>query len=249
MILAIVQARMSSHRLPGKVLKPILGEPMLSHQIRRIQRSHNIDKLIVATSDHYSDNAIASLCSQLSIGCFRGSLSNVLERFFLAAEAFKPEHIVRLTGDCPVIDPVIIDDVISLHLKQKSDYCSNCHPATYPDGLDVEVMTWQALLTAYREAESKLDLEHVTPYIALHPERFRIANKLSVEDNSHLRWTVDEAEDFELINQLFNRLYPLKPNFEYQDMLNLIGESPNLSKINRTHKRNAGSGKESIDDI
>jgi spore coat polysaccharide biosynthesis protein SpsF len=241
MIFAILQARTSSTRLPGKVLKPILGRPMLSLQIERIQRSKKIDKLIVATSNDRSDNDIENLCINIQIPCFRGSLDDVLDRFYQIAIQYKPEHVVRLTGDCPLIDPEIIDKVINFYFEGDFDYATNSMvPCTFPDGLDVEVFSFTVLEKAWHEARLSSHREHVTPFILQHPEMFRIGyykNKLNL---SHLRWTVDEPEDFELVSQIYNELYPKNPTFITEDILGLINRKPSLLEINSHVERNLG---------
>jgi spore coat polysaccharide biosynthesis protein SpsF len=230
---AILQARMSSTRLPGKVLKPILGKPMLVQQIERIKRSILIDNIIVATSDDSSDDEIEYLCKSLDIKCFRGSLHDVLARYYQASLAYPSEHIVRVTGDCPIIDPDIIDKVITLHIGSNADYTSNCMHPSFPDGLDTEVFTFDALESAFLNATSKDEREHVTPYIYAEKsnkicEEFRHSPNLA-----HLRWTVDQPEDFILIEHIYNTLYPTNPNFTFKDVLSLIEEQPQLTQINK----------------
>jgi spore coat polysaccharide biosynthesis protein SpsF len=241
MILAILQARTSSTRLPGKVLKPILGHPMLSLQIERIQRSKKIDKLIVATSNDRSDSDIEDLCINIQISCFRGSLHDVLDRFYQTAIQYKPEHVVRLTGDCPLIDPEIIDKVINFYFEGDFDYATNSMaPHTFPDGLDVEVFSFTALKKAWHETLLPSHREHVTPFILQHPEMFRIGHYKNKLNLSHLRWTVDEPEDFELVSQIYNELYPKNPTFITEDILGLINRKPSLLEINSHVERNLG---------
>ena len=152
-VLAIIQARSSSSRLPGKVLMPILGEPMLLRQIERVRRSNLINNIVVATSLDSSDDALVYLLKSRGINCYRGDLNNVLKRFYDTALCYKTEHIVRITGDCPLIDYEVIDKVISLHLRSNSNYTSNTNPPTFPDGLDVEVFNFYAIETAIKEAK------------------------------------------------------------------------------------------------
>jgi spore coat polysaccharide biosynthesis protein SpsF len=244
MIFAILQARTSSTRLPGKVLKPILGCSMLSLQIERIQRSKKIDKLIVATSNERSDNDIGNLCINIQIPCFRGSLDDVLDRFYQTAMQYKLEHVVRLTGDCPLIDPEIIDDVIEFYLKGGYDYATNSMvPYTFPDGLDVEVFRFTVLEKAWHEALLSSHREHVTPFIRQHPELFKVGHYKNEVDLSHLRWTVDEPEDFEFISQIYKELYPQNPTFITEDILELINRKPSLLEINSHVERNLGAKK------
>lgn len=241
--LIILQARTSSSRLPGKVLMPILGQPMLSHQIHRLKQVKTPNKLIVATSILASDNAIAALCKDLQVECFRGSLNDVLERYAQAAKANNPAgeitNIVRVTGDCPLIDSSIIDDVIKLFVKDNVDYCSNCFPATLPDGLDVEVFSLDALEKAQTLCESKADREHVTPFIWRNPEIFSQSNFNYTSDLSHYRWTVDEPEDFELVDKIYQALFPSNQNFSLPDILSLLEQQPKLSHINHKFALNS----------
>lgn len=238
MILAILQARTGSTRLPGKVLMPILGEPMLVRQIERLRRCRRIDKLLIATTADIDDDPIAALCMQRDLPCFRGSSDDVLDRFYQAAADYHPQHLVRLTGDCPLADPKIIDACIALHLEGGYDYTSNIQPPSYPDGLDAEVMTFATLKNAWQAAETIMAREHVTYYIYRHPEKFKIANLENEIDYSSLRWTVDEKEDFEFVTKVYQALYPDNPEFDYHDVLALLDKSPELKQINSYLERN-----------
>ncbi|CAN7157094.1 cytidylyltransferase domain-containing protein [Paenibacillus sp. LjRoot56] len=240
MILAILQARVSSSRLPEKVLLPLVGEPMLARQLERILRSEKIDRLIVATSNDVSDDPIAQLCENKSISCFRGSLEDVLDRFYQAAKPFNPEHVVRLTGDCPLSDPDLIDAIICAHIAGKYDYTTNALEPTYPDGLDVEVMRYKCLEEAWRNADLLSEREHVTPYIHQRSSHFNINHFKSNENLSHLRWTVDERLDYELINHFYQALYPLKSTFTTVDVLTYLHENPELTIYNTDFQRNEG---------
>ncbi len=232
-VLAIVQARMSSTRLPGKVLKPLAGKPMLARQLERIARARLVDKLVVATSAEASDDPIAVVCAGLGIACFRGSLADVLGRFIGAAEAFgPPQHIVRLTGDCPLTDPAIVDAAIALHLANGVDYTSNGVQRTYPDGLDVEVMTFVALARAACEASEPFEREHVTPRLYRRTDLFSQQPLLNPVDLAELRWTVDNAKDFEFAEKVFQELLPLNPDFGWREVLALVQEKPEIAAIN-----------------
>ena len=241
MILAILQARMTSSRLPGKVLRPILGRPMLERQIERILRSKRIDRLVVATSLNPEDDAIEALCRRLEVDCFRGDLQNVLDRFYQAARQYDPNHVIRLTGDCPLVDPVLVDKLVDFYLAQKCDYASNCQEPTLPDGLDAEVFSFTVLEQTWKEAELPSHLEHVTPFIRSNPERFKSCCYKYHKDLSHLRWVVDEPEDLEFIRQIYETLYPDEPEFETEDVLALLERKPELVKINRRFERNEGA--------
>jgi spore coat polysaccharide biosynthesis protein SpsF len=248
MILAILQARMSSTRLPGKVLKILQGKPMISHQIERISKSKKIDKLIIATSNEKSDDSLDTIAKSSNVVCFRGSLKNVLTRFYNAAFQYQPKHIVRLTGDCPLIDPEIIDQTISFYLSGNYDYVSNSVEATFPDGLDVEIFSFQSLQEAFNEAQLPSQREHVTSFINSQPDRYQLECFTQSTDLSHLRWTVDEPEDFKFVNEVFKSLYPKNPDFGMHDILNLIKEKPELALINKKFTRNEGFQKSLLED-
>jgi spore coat polysaccharide biosynthesis protein SpsF len=233
MILAILQARMSSTRLPGKVLRPILGRPMLSWQIDRIRRSKTIGRLVVATSREASDDQIQAFCESNEVLCYRGELHDVLSRFRGAAEAFGPaKHVVRLTGDCPLIDWTIIDAAVDLQRRSGSDIAGNAIVRTYPDGLDAEVVLRDALDRAHHEATEPGHREHVTQYIYQHPERFRLAHLTQVPDLGLLRWTVDTPADFEMVEQVFAGLAHRHNGFLQQDVLEFLEQHPEIVAIN-----------------
>ncbi len=241
MILAILQARMSSSRLPGKVLKLILGKPMLGLQIERVLRARLIDRLIVATSTDAADESIERLCQDLGVECFRGSLDNVLDRFLHAAKQYTPGTVVRLTGDCPLTDPEVIDRTVQYFLDHDFDYVTNGGAGpTFPDGLDVEVFTFSSLRTAWENAGLPSEKEHVTPYISKHPEDFKLGVFKGHPDRSHLRWTVDEPRDFEFVARVYEELYPGNPEFNTQDILELLERKPELAMINSGIERNEG---------
>lgn len=226
-MLTIVQARMSSTRLPGKVLRPILGQPMLARQIERIRRARNIGRLVVATSTEAEDDVIRELCRTLGVACFVGSLSDVLGRYRDAARMFGPsEHIVRLTGDCPLADWDVIDAVIDLHISEGADYTSNTGKLTFPKGLDVEVFKAIHLETAALEAMDPYEREHVTAFFYRRPERFRLANLECDPPMGELRWTVDTPEDFAFVERVYGALYPQNPAFMSQDVARLTQGDP-----------------------
>ena len=238
MIIAVLQARMTSSRLPEKVLKPILGKPMLLHEVERLQRSHLIDKLAVATSTDGTDAPIAYMCHEHGIEVFRGSLDDVLDRYYQAAKPYNPDHVVRVTGDCPVIDWRIVDKVIEKHLVEDNDYTSLS--PSYPDGLDTEVVKFSTLKAAWENADKLSEREHVTLYIRNRGKNFRLG-QLELEQNfSNMRWTVDEPRDFAFINNIFEELYPKNEDFSAKDILNLLEQKPELITINAGIIRNEG---------
>jgi len=240
MIIAILQARFSSSRLRGKVLKTILGKSLLELQIERVRRSKNINRLIIASTTDISDDAIETLCNSLDIACFRGSHANVLDRFFQAALQYKPNHIVRLTGDCPLTDPEIIDKCIEFYLEGDYDYVSNTIEHTFPDGLDVEIFKFSALANAWKNAKLPSEKEHVTPYIHQNSTQFKIGSYKQKQNLSSFRWTVDEYEDFNFVTQIYENLYPCNPHFKTNDILKLINKKPELTSINEMFVRNEG---------
>ena len=231
MILAVLQARMSSTRLPGKVMAPILGQPMLLRQLERVGRARGFDRLLVATSSSPTDDAVARLCADNSIECFRGSLHDVLDRFVQAAKPYSPEHLVRLTADCPLADADVIDRVIQCHHEGCFDYTSNTRSRTFQHGLDVEVCRFVCLEQAWREAIRPFDREHVMPYL-WGSDRFRVVQVHQEQDHSHLRWTVDVAEDLELVRQIYVSLYPSNPAFTTDDIMRLLSRRPELATLN-----------------
>jgi spore coat polysaccharide biosynthesis protein SpsF len=240
MILGILQARVSSTRLPGKVLRPLLGRPMLARQIERMRRSIRMEHLLVATSDHGSDDPIQALCEAEGVDCCRGNLEDVLDRFYQAAHRLAPLHVVRLTGDCPLIDPEIIDRVVEHHIQGAFEYTSNSVERTFPDGLDVEVMTFEALARMWRDAGKPSEREHVTPYLYNHPEQFRIGKVTQAHDQSRMRWTVDEPADFEMITRIYEALYPLNASFGMTDVLDFLALNPNIQASNAMFGINEG---------
>ena len=239
-VLAIIQARCSSTRLPGKVLKPILGRSMLALHIERLRRAETLEKLVVATSDGDQDDAIEGLCEDIGIDFFRGSLNNVLDRFHCCAQRYQSDHIVRLTGDCPLADPGIIDRVVRFHLEGGYDYSSNVLPPTWPDGMDVEVMRSACLAEAHAGATLPSEREHVTSFIRNRPERYRLGNISNDEDLSAHRLSVDEPEDFEKIRLIYEALYPGNPIFSIDDIMAFLDENDGLSKMNAHIGRNEG---------
>ncbi|WP_373532723.1 cytidylyltransferase domain-containing protein [Vampirovibrio sp.] len=235
----IVQARMTSTRLPGKVLMPVLGQPLLAYELARLQRCQLVDRWMVATTVNASDDPVAALCQTLEIPVFRGSENDVLGRYYGAALQAKAQTVVRVTADCPLIDPTVIDEIIqhfqaaNFQPDQKAlDYASNTLTRTFPRGLDAEVFSFSALEMAHREATEALHREHVTPFFYQQPERFRLSAIEAPTNHSQHRWTVDTPEDFELIQRILEALYPRNPNFTTQDVLALLAQHPDWAKLN-----------------
>ena len=230
MILAVVQARMSSTRLPGKVMAPILGEPMIAKQLERVRRAKALTRTLVATSTDCSDDPLACYLASKGQALFRGSLRDVLDRYARAAQAAgEPSHVVRLTADCPLIDPEVIDEAVRLALASGAAYTSNVEQRTYPVGLDVEVVKTEALLAAAAEATDPYDREHVTPFIRGRADRFAQAHVTQPVDRSAMRWTVDRPADFAFAKGVYEALYPTDPAFTTRDVLDLLETESGLA--------------------
>jgi spore coat polysaccharide biosynthesis protein SpsF len=232
MALAILQARMSSSRLPGKVMRPLLGQPMIARQIERLGRAKGLSGLLVATSTDPSDQVIVDWCEAAGVACFRGPLEDVRARFFGALEAAGgPETFVRLTADCPLTDPDLIDRCLESHAAGDFDYTYTSKGWTFPKGLDVEIVRTAALERAARSSEDAYEREHVTPFIYRHPDLFRL-NALTCEPPARWRWTVDTPEDFAFVSAAYGALYPAKPDFTSDDILAWQATRPDLALPN-----------------
>lgn len=243
MIIAIIQARMGSSRLPNKVMLEVCGKPIIWHVVNRTTKSKMIDKIVVATADGVGNDAIREFCTENGIACVSGSENDVLDRFYKAfvhVNADDNDIIVRVTADCPLIDPTIIDEVIKHHINTNSDYTSNCIEPTFPDGLDCEVFKASVLKRAWKEAKLMSEREHVTLYIRNHPEKFTIKSFKWDNDFSNMRWTLDEKEDFQLIKEIFEELYYKNETFDTKEILKLFDKKPSLAYINGMYNRNEG---------
>lgn len=238
-VVAIIQARLGSTRLPGKILKKVLDKPLLEYQIERVRRAKTIDQIIIATTINENDDSIIELCDKLYIPYYRGSEEDVLSRYYEAATKFHADVIVRLTSDCPIIDPNVIDKVVSCYLEHQNeyDYVSNTLIRTYPRGLDTEVISYRILKQIYKEANEQIYREHVTTYLYNNYEKFKLLNVQNDFNESKHRWTVDTKEDFYLIEKIIQELYPKNNNFSINDVLNLLQENPEWYYINQHAKQ------------
>ncbi|MDH4209154.1 MAG: glycosyltransferase family protein [Anaerolineae bacterium] len=233
-VVAIIQARMGSTRLPGKVLMDLAGEPMLARVVARSRRAQTVDKVVVAATVRPADNAIANLCVEREWPCFRGGEEDVLDRHYHAAIAHEADAVVRITSDCPLIEPEIIDRVVRefLDLQPGIDYACNVLPRrTFPRGLDTEVMRFDVLEQAWREDLNLASREHVTPYIQRNPDLFRIHGVLNDVDHSHMRWTVDTPQDLEFVRRIYDHF--ADDPFSWLDVISLLDRHPEWLLINR----------------
>jgi len=229
---AIVQARMGSERLPGKVLLPLLGEPMLTRVMRRAARAGRLDAVVVATTDQPADDAIVELAERESWHVVRGSAHDLLDRYVVAARAHDAEVIVRITSDCPLIDPEVIDRTVAAFEEADVDYASNSlEPRTFPRGLDVEVVSRTALERAWREDADPAWREHATPYIYRHPEAFKVLAVRSEDDQSGQRWSVDTPEDYELVRRIYETIG--RDDFGWREALAVVEAHPDWMALNR----------------
>lgn len=239
-ILIVVQARMASSRLPGKVMMPLLGKSLLARMVERLQTIKHDATIVIATSVNPEDDIIELEAMLIDVPCYRGSANNLLERHYMTAVKNSADIVLKIPSDCPLIDPKIIDEVLNFFFQYrgKYDYVSNLHPATWPDGNDVEIMTMACLEKNWRLATRPLELEHTTPYIWENPDQFRIGN---VSWNSGLdysmshRFTIDYPEDYEFIKCVYEELYPKKPSFSCDDILNLLIKKPDIYNINAAY--------------
>ncbi len=238
-IISIIQARLGSTRLPGKVLKPILSRPMLSYMLERVKAAKRIDALMIATTENKSDQPIVEFCRSEKIKCFRGSENDVLDRYYQAARSVQAEIIVRLTADCPLIDPAVVDEIVEAFLTKypNIDFASNVKPATFPDGMDIEVFSFAALEWAWKETKNPLEREHVTPYFYDSPGRFRTLNVEAERDFSSYRLTVDYEDDFEVVSKILESLYRPGQPFGFREVVKFLDENPEILKKN-AHQRN-----------
>ena len=244
MIAAIIQARMGSTRLPGKVLKEVLGKPLLMYQIERVRVSNLLDKVIVATSVLPKDDVIADFCERNNIDCFRGSENDVLSRYYECAKKYKADIIARLTADCPLLDPIVIDSVISLFQKEKADYAANTAPpetTSFPDGSDVEVFSMQALERAFVECQDPHDREHVTFYFWRYDNNFKAVQLTQDVDWSRYRFTVDYPEDFEVVEFIIKELLKKNGFGHLENIIKIIDSNSMIKQKNAKYFFGIGS--------
>jgi spore coat polysaccharide biosynthesis protein SpsF len=231
-VVAIVQARTASTRLPGKVLKDMGGATMLARVVNRVRRAATLAEVVVATTVEPADDAVVAACEHLGAPVVRGSEADVLDRYYHAASRYGAEAIVRVTSDCPLIDPGVLDVVVDIFCRERPDYASNVIERTYPRGLDVEVLTFDALVRAWHEAAEPYQRAHVTPYLYQHPELFRLRSVTAEERAPEYRWTVDTEADLAFVREVYARLGN-QDHFCWRDVLDLQTRDPELAELNR----------------
>lgn len=236
-IVTVVQARTGSTRLPNKVLRPLAGKPLLVRMVERVQMAALAGTVVVATTTDTADDPIEALCAADGLACFRGDAHDLLDRHYQAGRRYGAEAVVKIPSDCPLIDPAVIDRVLGFYLAAPGayDYVSNLHPATYPDGNDVEVMPMAALEAAWRGATRDFEREHTTPFFWENPGRFRLANvpwESGLDYSMSHRWTIDYEEDYQFICAVYEALYPTNPRFRLDDILALQAARPDITALN-----------------
>jgi spore coat polysaccharide biosynthesis protein SpsF len=233
-----LQARTTSRRLPGKVLRDLCGAPMIIRQLERVLRARLVDRVVLATSVETSDDELAEIVESRGISVYRGSLDDVLGRFVGALHEYPAAHVVRLTGDCPLVDPDVVDAVVAQHLVCGANVTSNAAEPTFPDGLDVEVVSSAALERAGEEATLTIEREHVTQFFYRRRDQFDVVDYKGREDLSRMRWTVDRLNDLTFVHAVYQAIFPTKPDFGFRDVLRLLRDRPELEKINTGIARN-----------
>jgi|LauGreDrversion4_2_1035121.scaffolds.fasta_scaffold00235_28 glutamate-1-semialdehyde 2,1-aminomutase len=239
MTIAFIQARMGSIRLPNKVMKTVNGKPLIEYLLLRVAKAKLIDKVVVASSVNSNNDPLVSFVNSLGFETYRGSEQDVLSRFYEAAKFHKATTVLRITADCPLVDPNLIDSLIEEYFNSGTDYATNTLPPTYPDGLDIEVFSFQSLERAYQEAVAPNEREHVTPYIR-YSGQFKIHNTVNKIDYSDRRWTVDEVDDFEVVSNIFQHFHP-DIYFDWENIIKIENLRPEMFQKNKHIKRNEGA--------
>lgn len=233
----VIQARTGSSRLPGKVLMPLAGKPLLVRMVERVLRANLVGTVVIATTNESADDPIETICNEYGWNIYRGHSTDLLDRHYQASRLFNADAVVKIPSDCPLIDPHIIDKVLKVFLDSypEYDFVSNLHPPTYPDGNDVEIMKFSVLETAWKEATLPMEREHTTPFIWERPERFKLHNvtwEKGLNYSMSHRWTIDYPEDYTFISRVYDELYPINPNFGINDILDLLNNKSEIFEIN-----------------
>jgi spore coat polysaccharide biosynthesis protein SpsF len=239
-IVTVIQSRTGSTRLPNKVMRTLAGKPLLTRMVERVLAAELAGTVVVATTTDPADDPIAALCHDEGFSCYRGDADDLLDRHYQAGRLHEAGTVIKIPSDCPLIDPRVIDRVIRFYLDHPAEYdfVSNLHPATYPDGNDVEIMTMDALEIAWREASRPLEREHTTPFLWENPDRFRIGNvvwETGLNYSMSHRWTLDYEEDYHFIRAVYDALYHETPRFSLEDILTYLSQHPEIAELNRSY--------------
>lgn len=239
-IVTVIQARTGSSRLPNKIFLPLFNKPLLYRMYERVKYSKLAGEIVIATTNDQSDDKVEELCKEYSIECFRGHPTDLLDRHYQAAKLFNADAVVKIPSDCPLIDPNIIDRVLQFYIDnvENYDFVSNLHPATYPDGNDVEIISFNSLKIAWENAKRELEREHTTPYFWENPDIFNIGNvvwETCLDYSMSHRFTIDYEKDYNFIKQVYDELYPINNKFALHDILDLLERKPEIRKINEEY--------------
>ncbi len=236
-IVTVIQARTGSTRLPGKIMMPLCGAPLLVRMVERVNAATLAGTVVVATTTDAADDPVEKICKEYNLNCFRGHPTDLLDRHYQTGKAWKADVVIKIPSDCPLIDPQVIDEIIEYYLANINtfDFVSNLHPPSYPDGNDVEIMTFSTLETAWKEATLSMEREHTTPFIWERPNRFRIGNfawKSGIDYSMSHRWTIDYQEDYDFIKVIYDKLYPINAKFALANILEITDNDPEVYHIN-----------------
>ncbi len=239
-IVTVIQARTGSSRLPNKILLPLANKPLLYRMFERVAASKMCGTIVIATTTDKSDDVVENLCNKFNMIYYRGHPTDLLDRHYQAALKYNADAVVKIPSDCPLIDKSVIDKVLNYYLENLNyfDYVSNLHPATYPDGNDVEIMSFKALSDAWENANRELEREHTTPYLWENPDKFRIGNvvwETGLDYSMSHRFTIDYEKDYNFIKQVYDELYSVNPIFTLNDILDLLDRKPEIKKINEEY--------------
>lgn len=239
-IVTVIQARTGSRRLPNKILLSLSNAPLLYRMYERVAASKLKGTIVIATTTDKNDDEVETLCKEYQINCYRGHPTDLLDRHYHAAKFLNADAVVKIPSDCPLIDPNVVDKVLQFYIENsdKYDYVSNLHPPTYPDGNDVEIMSFEALKNAWENAKLELEREHTTPYFWENPDKFRIGNVVwenGLDYSMSHRFTIDYEKDYNFIKQVYEELYPINNKFTLKDILDLLERKPEIKKINEEY--------------
>lgn len=239
-IVTVIQARTGSNRLPNKIFLPLINKPLLFRMYERVAASKLKGTIVIATTTDKTDDKVEELCNKYNLDCYRGHPTDLLDRHYQAALKYNADTVVKIPSDCPLIDKDVIDKVLNYYMENLDyfDYVSNLHPATYPDGNDIEVMSMKALQNAWNNSKREFEREHTTPYLWENPDKFRIGNvvlETGLDYSMSHRFTIDYEKDYNFIKQVYDELYPINDKFSLEDILDFLDRKPEIKKINEEY--------------